>query len=132
MKRSGSNLWCSATSMAPRRPIALSSAARAGRTVSGTFIAGLVAAGGSNSNGPWRGRYAQGQFLRTTRESSPKQRLVGVTLPGFLQRSNRGPVMLRWGLLLGAAAFGLAAPVLAQDADVAPTPVIKPAVTVAP
>jgi murein L,D-transpeptidase YcbB/YkuD len=34
--------------------------------------------------------------------------------------------------MLGAAAFGLAAPAAAQDADVAPTPVVKPAVAVAP
>lgn len=40
--------------------------------------------------------------------------------------------MRRWGLMLGAAAFGLAAPAAAQDADVAPTPVVKPAVAVAP
>jgi len=40
--------------------------------------------------------------------------------------------MVRWAVLLGAAAFGFAAPVIAQDADVAPAPVSKPGVAVAP
>ena len=40
--------------------------------------------------------------------------------------------MRRWGLVLGAAAFGLAAPVVAQDADVAPAAAVKPTVAVVP
>ena len=40
--------------------------------------------------------------------------------------------MVRLGMLATAAAFGLAAPALAQDADVAPVAVIKPAPVTAP